>query len=164
MHINKYKGFLTVYLRIAIGIGFLSAVADRFGWWGPPGTPNVSWGTFQNFLIYTAKLNPWFSGEWISGIGWTATVCEICFGVMLVIGYHTRFAAVSSGLLTLAFAIGMVCGVGIQAPLSYSVFVVSAGSFLLASERSYPLSLDSLRETMRHPASQGVGREQRIAA
>jgi hypothetical protein len=24
--------------------GFLSAVADRFGLWGPPGAPNVAWG------------------------------------------------------------------------------------------------------------------------
>ena len=103
-----YKELITIYLRLALGIGFLSAVADRFGWWGPPGTPNVAWGTFHNFLTYTAKLNPWFSGSWIRAIGWTATVCEACFGAMLVIGYRTRAASVGSGLLTLAFAIGMV--------------------------------------------------------
>lgn len=164
MHINGYKGFLTVYLRLAIGIGFLSAVSDRFGWWGPPGAPNISWGTFHNFLAYTARLNPWFSAGWISAIGWTATICEIGFGVMLVIGYRTRLAAVSSGLLTLAFAIGMVCGIGIHPPLSYSVFVVSAASFLLATERSYPVSLDNWREAIRYPDSERVGREQHIVA
>lgn len=164
MHINGHKGFLTVYLRLAIGIGFLSAVFDRFGWWGPPGAPSVSWGTFHNFLVYTAKLNPWFSGEWVPAIGWTATVCEIGFGVMLVIGYHTRLAAVASGLLTLAFAVGMIFGIGIHAPLSYSVFVVSAASFLLATEGRYPLSLDNWRETIRYPDTGGVGREQHIVA
>ncbi|HVV71900.1 MAG TPA: MauE/DoxX family redox-associated membrane protein, partial [Verrucomicrobiae bacterium] len=150
---TRYRSFITLYLRLALGIGFLSAVADRFGWWGPPGTPNVAWGTFNNFLIYTAKLNPWFSGGWIPAIGWAATVCEICCGLMLIIGYRTRLAAVFSGLLTLAFAIGMVCGLGIHAPLNYSVFVVSAGSFLLADVGKYPLSLDSWRETMRYPVA-----------
>ena len=161
---TSYKGLITVYLRLAIGIGFLSAVADRLGWWGPPGTPNVSWGNLQNFLTYTAKLNPWFPGSWVPAIGWAATICEICFGVMLIIGYRTRLAAVLSGLLTLAFAVGMVCGVGIHPPLNYSVFAVSAGSFLLADVGRYPLSLDSWRETRRHPVSPGPGQEHDIAA
>src|SRR3954449_12002544 len=78
---------ITVYLRLALGIGFLSAVADRFGWWGPPGTPNVAWGNFGNYLAYTVKLNPWFPRGRIPAIGWAATVCEVCFGLMLIIGY-----------------------------------------------------------------------------
>lgn len=162
--IGRYKGPITVYLRFAIGIGFLSAVADRFGWWGPPGTPNVTWGTFHNFLTYTAKLNPWLPGSWIPAIGWAATICEIYFGVMLIIGYRTRLAAVLSGLLALAFAIGMVLGLGIHPPLSYSVFAVSAGSFLLADAGRYPLSLDNWRETTRHPAAGGPVQEHHIAA
>jgi hypothetical protein len=28
-----------VFLRLALAAGFLSGVADRFGLWGPPGTP-----------------------------------------------------------------------------------------------------------------------------
>lgn len=158
-----YKELITIYLRLALGIGFLSAVADRFGWWGPPGTPNVAWGTFHNFLTYTAKLNPWFSGSWIRAIGWTATVCEACFGAMLVIGYRTRAASVGSGLLTLAFAIGMVCGIGIHAPLNYSVFAASAGAFLLAGAETYPLSLDAWVEGMRRPVG-GRTAEHDIAA
>lgn len=71
-----YIGPITVYLRIVIGVDFLSAVADRFGMWGPFGTPNVAWGNFHNFLAYTAKLNPWFPASWIPAIGWSATLCE----------------------------------------------------------------------------------------
>ena len=151
--IGRYKGLITIYLRFAIGIGFLSAVADRFGWWGPPGTPNVSWGTMHSFLTYTAKLNPWFPVSWIPAIGWAATVCEICFGVMLMVGYRTRLAAVLSGLLALAFALGMVSSLGIHAPLNYSVFAVSAGSFLLADVGRYPVSLDSWRKTTKRPVA-----------
>src|SRR5205823_11239866 len=42
-----------VAMRMALAAGFLSAVADRFGLWGPIGTPGVSWGGFARFLDYT---------------------------------------------------------------------------------------------------------------
>ena len=45
------------FLRIALAAGFLSAVADRFGLWGPPGTPGVAWGNWSEFLDYVAALN-----------------------------------------------------------------------------------------------------------
>ena len=158
-----YKDSITVYLRLAIGIGFLSACADRFGGWGPPGAPNVSWGNFHNFLAYTAKLNPWFPVSWIPAIGWIATACEMCLGVMLIIGYRTRLAAACSGLLTLAFAVGMVFGIGIHPPLSYSAFAVSAGAFLLAEMPRYPLSLDSRGETARFPMEEQTAQEHQIS-
>lgn len=157
---TRYNSLVAVYLRLAIGIDFLSAVADRLGWWGPPGTPNVAWGNFHNFLTYTAKLNPWVAGSWIPTIGWTATICEICFGVMLLIGYRTRLTAVLSGLLTMAFAFGMVFGVGIHAPLNYSVFVVSAASFVLAGVERNPLTLDNWRKATRHFVEGGAAEEE----
>jgi uncharacterized membrane protein YphA (DoxX/SURF4 family) len=142
---NRWLGPVTLYLRIALAAGFLSPVADRFGLWGPPGTPQVAWGNFHNFLAYTGRLNPWFPLGWIPAVGWTATICEVALGAALLIGYRTRLAALLSGLLTLAFAVGMVFGVNIQAPLNYSVFAVSAGAFLLAEADVYPLSLDNWR-------------------
>lgn len=159
-----YIGIVTLYLRVAIGIGFLSAVADRFGLWGPPGTPSVAWGNFHNFLAYTAKLNPWFPASWIPIIGWIATVCEICFGLALVIGYRTRMAAFLSGLLTFAFALAMVCTIGIHAPLNYSVFAVSAGALLLAGRERYPWALDSWRNKARSSVSGITGQEHPIHA
>src|SRR5437899_12739196 len=36
-----------------LGASFLSAVADRFGLWGPHGAKNVSWGDFAHFVEYT---------------------------------------------------------------------------------------------------------------
>lgn len=140
----RWSGYATVYLRFALGIAFLSAVADRFGIWGYPGAPHVAWGNFHNFLIYTGKLNPWFPASWIPAVGWIATICEIAFGIALILGFRTRIAAFLSGLLTLAFAVGMTFGLGIKAPLDYSVFAVSAASFLLACMEVFPLSLDSL--------------------
>ena len=49
----------SVFLRCALGLGFLSAVADRFGLWGAFGQPNVEWGNFSRFLEYTHSLN-WY--------------------------------------------------------------------------------------------------------
>jgi hypothetical protein len=46
-------------LRIALALAFLSAVADRFGLWGKPGSPGVSWANMTQFNAYVAKLN-WF--------------------------------------------------------------------------------------------------------
>ena len=44
------------FLRIALGGSFLSAVADRFGLWGAYEYPNVAWGSYSRFVVYTAKL------------------------------------------------------------------------------------------------------------
>lgn len=140
-----WSSWATVYLRLALGLDFLSAVGDRFGVWGAPGAPLVAWGNFHNFLAYTAKLNPWFPASWSPLVGWIATLCEIVLGIGLVAGLRTWLTAFLSGWLTLAFALGMVLGLGIRAPLNYSVFAASAGSFFLACADAYPWSLDALR-------------------
>src|SRR3954447_8862940 len=46
-------------LRVALAFSFLSAVADRFGLWGPFGVAGVAWGDFERFTAYTAQLL-WF--------------------------------------------------------------------------------------------------------
>lgn len=140
-----WTGAATVYLRLALGFGFLSAVSDRFGLWGRPGAHLVAWGNMHNFFLYTAQLNPWFAPGAAPVVGWIATVCETVIGICLVLGLYTRVFALLSGLLTLAFAIGMTAGLGIKAPLNYSVFAVSAGSFLLACMENYRWSLDTVR-------------------
>ena len=38
-----------LFTRFALGASFLSAVADRFGLWGPHGAKNVSSGRFRSF-------------------------------------------------------------------------------------------------------------------
>lgn len=133
---NRWPSYATIYLRLALGVTFLSAVADRFGIWGRPGAPHVAWGNFHNFLMYAAKLTPWFPASWIPAVGWMATLCEIAFGVGLILGFRIRITAFLSGLLLLAFALGMAFGLSIKAPLDYSVFTASAAAFLLSSKGS----------------------------
>src|SRR5262245_42570834 len=47
------RPWITVALRVLLGLDFLGSVADRFGLLGPPGAAGVSWGDFGHFVIYT---------------------------------------------------------------------------------------------------------------
>lgn len=132
----------TAFLRLGLGVGFLSAVADRFGLWGPYGTPTVAWGDMKHFLPYVARLNPWFPGVVIPAIAWTVTFAETALGILLLIGFETRWAARLSGWLLLAFALGMTAGTGVKTPLDASVFAASGGAFMLATARRYAWSVD----------------------
>jgi uncharacterized membrane protein YphA (DoxX/SURF4 family) len=120
------------FARIALGIGFLSAVADRFGLWGPPGSQNVAWGDFAHFLQYAATINPYLPARFVPALGWTVTVCEIALGVALLAGVALRPVAILSGILLLGFAVGMSLGTGVKTALDASVFAASACAFLLA--------------------------------
>ncbi len=121
------------FLRIALAAGFLSAVADRFGLWGPPGAPGVAWGDWQPFLEYVAALN-WFAPEpVIPLLAWTATVAEAVIALGLLVGWKLRWFALAGGLLLLSFAVTMTIALGIKATLDFSVFAASAGAFLLAA-------------------------------
>ncbi len=144
---RNLQTYVTLYLRLALGTGFVSAVADRFGLWGRPGAPFVAWGNFQNFLHYTAVLSPWLPASWIPAVGWFTTACEAAFGIALILGLQTRLAAFASGFLTLLFALAMVIALGVKAPLNYSVFAFSGGSFLLATIGKYPWSVDSFQSS-----------------
>ena len=142
--VSSLASLAALFLRIALGAGFLSAVADRFGIWGPVGTASVAWGTFRNFLAYTARLNPWCPAQFIPVLGWVATVAETVLGLALILGFQIRITAVLSGVLALCFALSMTFALGIHAPLNFSVFVCSAGSFLLAAYGGNRWSLDAL--------------------
>ncbi|MCW9708042.1 MauE/DoxX family redox-associated membrane protein [Fodinibius salsisoli] len=130
--LNNFKKYVPIYLRLALGFTFLSAVADRFGLWGPPGTANVAWGNFQNFLSYTATLNPYLPTDLIPLLGWFVTAGEIGLGLALIFGFRTRWAALLSGFLLFTFILGITLSNSIKGALDYSVFTASAGAFMLA--------------------------------
>ncbi len=129
---------IVMYARLALGVGFLSAVADRLGLWGPPGGRNVAWGDFAHFLTYTATVNPYVPSSLIPALGWFVTGCEIALGVLLIVGIAPRVVAALSGALLLAFATGMTIGTGVKTAFDASVFAASAGAFLLALEAAPP--------------------------
>jgi uncharacterized membrane protein YphA (DoxX/SURF4 family) len=135
----------TVYLRLALAAGFLAAVSDRFGLWGPPGTANVAWGEFHQFTAYTGRLNPWAPTALIAPLAWFVTGAEIVLSVALITGVATRPAALTSGVLLGLFALGMTVGTGLKSALNASVFAASAGALALAMAGSYQWSIDAWR-------------------
>jgi uncharacterized membrane protein YphA (DoxX/SURF4 family) len=148
---RRWGGFSSVLLRWALGIGFLSAVADRLGLWGPFGHPNVEWGNFSRFLEYTHTLNWFVPAGMILPLGVIATGAESLFGLLLIVGWHTRVAALLSGLLLLTFGASMTLALGIKAPLNFAVFSGVGGAFLLATCERFPFSVDELLRRRTHP-------------
>ncbi len=136
--------FSSVFLRLALGVSFLSAVADRFGLWGAYGQPNVSWGSYARFVDYTAKLNWFFPVSMIPALAIIATTAESLFGILLVLGWKTRITALLSGLLLAIFALAMTLALGVKAPLNLSVFSAAGGALLLGTSTDFPCSLDGL--------------------
>jgi uncharacterized membrane protein YphA (DoxX/SURF4 family) len=136
--------FSSVFLRLALGISFLSAVADRFGLWGVYGQPNVSWGDYARFVDYTAKLNWFFPVAMVPALAIIATAAETLFGLLLVLGWKTRITALLSGVLLTTFALTMTMALGVKAPLNFSVFSAAGGALLLGACANFPFSLDEL--------------------
>src|SRR5690606_17514708 len=132
---------IKLFLRLALSAGFLSAVADRFGWW----SKEVSaWGNWDNFLEYTGILNPWFPESIIPIIGTMATIAEIVLAIGLIIGFKTEWFAKLSGFLLLIFALSMTFSIGIKAPFDYSVFIAAAAAFALSRMKEKYYELDNL--------------------
>jgi uncharacterized membrane protein YphA (DoxX/SURF4 family) len=127
----KQEEIITLFLRYALAIAFLSAVADRFGFWGTAGSSNVGWGDFDAFMAYVQVLNPYLSVSLISPVAWIATLAEVILALFLMTGLFLRQTAWLSGMLLLLFALAMTFNLGIKAPFDYSVFTASAASFLL---------------------------------
>jgi uncharacterized membrane protein YphA (DoxX/SURF4 family) len=132
---------IKLFLRLTISAGFLSAVADRFGWW----SKEVSaWGNWENFVAYTQTINPRIPSAMIPTLAIIATVAEIIFALLLIIGFKTELFAKLSGYLLLLFGLSMALSVGIKAPLDYSVFSACAGAFALSLMKEKYLEVDSL--------------------
>ena len=70
---TKKIDYISLFARLALAIGFLSAVADRLGLWTPLlGSENVVWGNMESFTAYTGVLLPWIPKFLIPLLAWTA--------------------------------------------------------------------------------------------
>jgi len=134
----------SLYLRVAIGSAYLWEVADRLGILGANGRPHVGWGDWQHFITYARQVMSFLPASLIPAFATIATIGEAAFGILILIGLFTRLAAIGSGILGFCFAIAMAISFGIESPLGYSVFTLSAASILLATLPSYAWSIDSL--------------------
>jgi hypothetical protein len=74
---------------------FLSAVADRFGFWGKYG----GWGNFATFTQYAAQVNSFMPAFMIPFLAWAATAAELSLGITLIIGIRLRWVAFGTATL-----------------------------------------------------------------
>src|SRR5262249_15683575 len=75
-HSFKWQQVCARLLRVGLAAAFLSAVADRFGVWGQPGSRGVSWGDMAHFYDYTAEVNAFLPSTLIPAVAWLATIAE----------------------------------------------------------------------------------------
>ncbi|WP_295715168.1 hypothetical protein [Mucilaginibacter sp.] len=137
-----------LYLRLALGIGFILPVADRLGWLGPAGRNFVDWGNWENFVTYTNSLMPFFNRSMAGILGFIATIGEAGIGLLFLIGFRIKEAAMCGFLLLLSFALCMAVFLGIKSPFNYSVLTDSAACLLLALLPTHRWSIDYHIEKM----------------
>lgn len=128
-HHTMETKLVKLFLRFAIAVGFLSAVADRFGLWNY----HLAWGNWDSFVAYTQTLLPSFSAGMVEGAALIATAAEVVLAILLIIGWKTSLVARLSGLLMLIFALAMSFSGGIKTAFDASVFTAVAAAFSLGT-------------------------------
>jgi uncharacterized membrane protein YphA (DoxX/SURF4 family) len=126
MHAPEPIRVVRIALRLSLAAGFLSAVADRFGWWQRFG--QGSWGSMGRFADYTHQLVPFASGWLLTVIAWAATALEATLGVLLLIGWWPRLVGGAACVVLTIFGIAMAVSLGVESPPSYSVFSAASAA------------------------------------
>ena len=81
------------------------------------------------FADYAYQLLPFAYGLFLTVIVWGATVTEASLGVLLLIGWRPKLVGAATCLVLIVFGIAMTVSLGMESPLSYSVFsAVSAAA------------------------------------
>ncbi len=119
------------FVRFALAAAFLSAVADRFGLWGAPGSEGVAWGNVANYEAYVAQLNWFLPGSLVPVAGWAATIAEVTIAIGLLAGWQLRWFALAAAALLTLFASTMFVAFGPKPPLDYSVLSAVGAALLL---------------------------------
>ena len=99
-------------VAVLLAADFAGAVADRFGVFGPPGAPGVSWGNWAVFVDYTRLLLLDAPRPLAVLAAAAATATEVTLAVLLVSGWQRRWVGKgAAGLLTF-YLVAMAWSVG----------------------------------------------------
>jgi hypothetical protein len=142
MHTSDPIRVVRIALRLSLAAAFLSAVADRFGWWEPFG--QGSWGSMGVFADYTHQLLPFASGRLLTVIVWVATATEAALGVLLLTGWRPKLVGAATCVVLILFGTAMAISLGMASPLSYSVFSAAsaAAAYAILGATSPPPIID----------------------
>jgi len=131
MNLLLNEKLILLYARLFLAFSFLSAVADRFGFWGSVGEEGIAWGNFQSFIEYVAYLNPFLFDSLIPSLAYVVTALEIILALFLIFGIYLKESSFISFIMLLLFALAMSFTSGIKVAFDYSVFSASALALLL---------------------------------
>lgn len=124
---------------VLLGLDLLGAVADRFGAFGPPGGSGVSWGSWDAFVDYTARLLPGgLPRPLVTGASVLATVVEVVLGVLLVAGVQRRWVGKGAAGLLTVYLLAMAPTVGLEAVATYAVPLLIGGALLVSAAPDRP--------------------------
>lgn len=147
MHTPSAIRVVRIALRLSLAAAFLSAVADRFGWWEPFG--QGSWGSMGAFADYAHQLVPFASGWLLTVIVWAATATEATLGVLLLTGWRPKLVGAATCLVLIVFGAAMAVSLGMESPLSYSVFSAAsaAAAYAILGTTSPPHTTDTTHQS-----------------
>jgi hypothetical protein len=119
-------------VAVLLAAEFAGAVVDRFGAFGPPGAPGVSWGSWPVFVDYTATLLHAPGPLLVTAAAIAATVVEVVLAVALLSGWQRRWVGKAAAGLLVVYLVAMAGSVGWDDVATYAL-PVQIGAALLVT-------------------------------
>jgi hypothetical protein len=80
------------------------------------------------FADYAHQLAPFASGWLLTAIVWLATATETTLAVLLLTGWRPKLVGGATCVVLLIFGTAMAVSLGVESPLSYSVFSAASAA------------------------------------
>ncbi len=80
------------------------------------------------FAEYAHQLVPFASGWVLTVIVWATTATEATLGVLLLTGWRPKLVGAATCVVLIVFGTAMAVSLGVESPLSYSVFSAASAA------------------------------------
>lgn len=141
------SGSSGIALRLSLAAAFLSAVCRPIRLVGAVWAGYL--GSMGAFADYTHQLVPFASGWLLTVIVWAATATEATLGVLLLTGWRPKLVGAATCLVLIIFGTAMAVSLGMESPLSYSVFSAAsaAAAYAILCTTSPPHTTDTTHQS-----------------
>lgn len=95
-------------------------------------------------MDYTRDVDAFLPAGAAPTLAVLATGAEVGLGLALLVGFRTRRAVVGAALLLAVFGRAMTLSLGATSPLSYDVWVLATGAWMMAGSNVSCLTLDTV--------------------
>lgn len=119
------------FAKVSLAISYLSAVFDRFGFWGHLGETGVSWGSMTQFFKHVSTLCPWATENMIPVIGWVVTVLEALIALAYIINAKNKIINYANIFLLILLIISMSLFQSIKMMINFNIIVCFSTALLI---------------------------------